>query len=126
MTEKYPIKYKNTTISIEKARVLLKLNLGIVLSRKLSLADEIEETQKMIDAHPEIDADFYYVRDKHDMLVAVSYISGIRSIVPELIVQEGRCGGWNVYLKHSDGYLEWRKSFRTQEEAHQYVTNTRR
>lgn len=121
MTEKYPIKYKNTTISIEKARVLLKLNLGIVLSRKLSLADEITETQKIINEHPEIDADFYYVRDRRNMLVAVSYISGTRSIVPELVVQEGRCGDWNVYLKHSDGYLEWRKSFRTQEEAHQYV-----
>ena len=123
MTEKYPIKYKNTTISIEKARVLLKLNLGIVLSRKLSLDDEITETQRIIDAHPEVDADFYYLRDRNNMLVAVSYVSGTRSIVPELIVQEGRCGGWNVYLKHSDGYLEWRKSFRTQEEAHQYVNN---
>lgn len=121
MTEKYPIKYKNTTISIEKARVLLKLNLGTVLSRKLSLADEITETQKMIDAHPEIDADFYYVRDRNNMLVAVSYVSGIRSIVPELIVQEGRCNDWNVYRKHSDGYLEWLKCFKTKEEAYEYI-----
>lgn len=117
----YPIKYRNMNMSIEKARVLLKLNLGVVFPRTISLQKEIEETQALINSHPEITDECYYVRDKHNKLIAVSYITGTRSVVPELIVQEGRCNDWNVYRKHSDGYLEWLKCFKTKEEAYDYI-----
>lgn len=117
----YPIKYRNMNMSIEKARVLLKLNLGVIFPRTISLQKEIEETQALIDSHPEIDDEYYYVRDRRNNLVKVSYISGTRSIVPELIVQEGRYNDWNVYRKHSDGYLEWLKCFKTKEEAYDYI-----
>lgn len=123
MTKKreYPIKYRNMNMSIEKARVLLKLNLGVVFPRELTLQEEIRATQMLIDSHPEIDDECYYVRDRRNKLVKVSYISGTRSIVPELIVQEGRYNDWNVYMKHADGYLEWLKCFKTKEEAYDYI-----
>lgn len=123
MTKKgeYPIVYRNMNMSIEKARVLLKLKLGVVFPRTMSLQEEIRGTQMLIDSHPEIDDEYYYVRDRRNKLIKVSYISGTRSIVPELIVQEGRYNDWNVYRKHSDGYLEWLKSFKTIEEAYDYI-----
>ena len=122
-----PINYKGKRITIEKARVLIKLKRGKVFprtmpTRTMPIGKEIKEIQKVVDSlRPEEQDTYYYVRERGGNLYAVSYFNGIRSFVSEYFIRDEGYNGWKVYCTHEDGYCEYLKTFKTREEAMKYI-----
>ena len=117
-----PINYKGKRITIEKARVLIKLKRGKVFPREIPIEKEIKKIQKVVDSlRPEEQDTYYYVREHGGNLYAVSYYNGIRSFVSEYFIRDEGYNGWKVYCTHEDGYCEYVKTFKTREEARKYI-----
>lgn len=117
----YPIRYRGNTISIEKARVLVKLKRGIVFPRTTPLEEELELLQSVVNTlTPEEQDTYYYVREKGGNLYGISYFNGLKMFVSEYQLEEYH-GIFKLFATHEDGYWEFLRSFKTREEAQQYM-----
>lgn len=117
-----PINYKGKRITIEKARVLIKLKRGRVLPRTMPIEKEIKAVQEIVNSlRPEEQDDYYYIRERGGNLYSISYYNGIKSFVSEYFIRDEGYNGWKVYCTHEDGYCEYVKTFKTREEARKYI-----
>lgn len=119
----YPILYRGNKISLEKARVLIRLKRGVVFPRTIPYPEEVSKTQAIVDTLTEEEQDTFYYKRVHDKLYAVSYFNGLESFVSELTVEQTYNGGYKVYRTHEDGYREYRTSFNTKAELDRYLNS---
>ena len=84
-----PINYKGKRITIEKARVLIKLKRGRVLPRTMPIEKEIKAVQEIVNSlRPEEQDDYYYIRERGGNLYSISYYNGIKSFVSEYFIRD--------------------------------------
>lgn len=118
----YPIKYRGNKISLEKARVLIRLKRGIVFPRNISTEEEIKKTQEIVNTLKPEEQDTYYYKKNRNALYSVSYFNGLETFVPEYKVEE-YSGIYKVYRTHECGYWEYRAAFHNKAELDKYLNN---
>lgn len=121
-TSLYPIQYRGNKISLEKARVLIKLKRDVVLPRSLSPEEEIKKTQEIVNTLEPEEMETYYYKRRKNALYSVSYFNGLETFVPEYKVEE-HSGIYKVYRTHECGYWEYRASFNTKTELDRYLNS---
>lgn len=118
----YPIQYRGNKISLEKARVLIKIKRGIVFPRNISTEEEIKKTQEVVNTLKPEECDSYYYKRNRNALYSVSYTNGLETFVPEYKVEHSPYG-YKVYRTHECGYWEYRASFNNKTELDRYLNS---